>query len=72
MQVAAPRPPHPHPHPHTHVGMQVAAMLDEGVFDMARFAEGGWVDGLKYEDEVEELLKPRTGGCLLWVGAVVQ
>ena len=47
-------------------------MLDEGVFDMARFAEGGWVDGLKYEDEVEELLKPRTGGCLLWVGAVVQ
>lgn len=26
---------------------EVVALLDEGVFDMARLAEGGWVDGLR-------------------------
>ncbi len=36
-------------------------MLDEGVFDMARLAADGWVTGLKYEDEVTEDLKTRTG-----------
>jgi len=40
---------------------EVAALLEEGVFDMTRLAEGGWVDGLRYEDEVLEDVKKRTG-----------
>ena len=37
-------------------------MLDEGIFDMQKFVDGGWVTGLKYDDEVLEDLKKRTGG----------
>ena len=40
---------------------EVAALLEEGVYDMKRFLEGGWVTALKYEDEVLEDLKERTG-----------
>ena len=37
-------------------------MLDEGIFDMQKFVDGGWVTGLKYDDELLEDLKKRTGG----------
>jgi hypothetical protein len=41
---------------------QVEAMLNEGIFDMQKYVDGGWVTGLKYEDEVMDDLKKRTGG----------
>lgn len=37
-------------------------MLDEGIFDMQKYVDGGWVTGLKYDDEVLEDLKKRTAG----------
>lgn len=37
-------------------------MLNEGIFDMQKFVDGGWVTGLRYEDEVMDDLKTRTGG----------
>lgn len=36
-------------------------MLDEGIYDVAQFKEGGWVTDLKYEDEINDMLKPKTG-----------
>lgn len=39
---------------------EVKAMLDQGIFDNKVFLEGGWVDGLRYEDEVIADLKTRT------------
>ena len=42
--------------------VQVEAMLNEGIFDMQKFVDGGWVTGLRYEDEVMDDLKKRTGG----------
>lgn len=41
---------------------EVEALLDEGVFDMARLDAGGWLTALKYADEVTDLLAERTGG----------
>ncbi|GAB4824168.1 hypothetical protein N2152v2_011214 [Parachlorella kessleri] len=41
---------------------EVAAMLDAGIFDMEQFKEGGWLTDLKYEDEINDMLKPKTGG----------
>ncbi|DBA80897.1 hypothetical protein WJX77_008755 [Trebouxia sp. C0004] len=41
---------------------EVEAMLNEGIFDMQKYVDGGWVTGLKYEDEVMDDLKKRTGG----------
>ena len=41
---------------------EVEAIIDEGIFDMERLLEVGMVDGLKYNDEVEDLLKERTDG----------
>lgn len=41
---------------------QVAALLDEGAYDPARFVEGAWVTGLKYEDELNKIIEERTGG----------
>jgi protease-4 len=38
------------------------ALLDAGVYDMETFASGGWVTELKYEDELNDLVKARTGG----------
>ena len=37
-------------------------MLDAGIIKAAGYAEGGWVTGLKYEDEIREDLKARTSG----------
>ena len=39
---------------------EVKSFLDLGVFDNQLFLDGGWVDGLKYEDEVLSDLKKRT------------
>lgn len=41
---------------------EVEAMLNEGIFDMQKFVDGGWITALKYEDEVMDDLKTRTGG----------
>lgn len=41
---------------------EVLEMLDRGIYDMSDFKSGGWVTDLKYEDEIEDLLKARTGG----------
>ena len=40
---------------------QVEEMLDAGYFDMKDYLEGGWVTGLRYESEVIDDLKQRTG-----------
>lgn len=32
-------------------------MLDQAFYDQSKFLDGGWVDGLKYEDEVLDLLQ---------------
>eukprot|EP00195_Chlamydomonas_chlamydogama_P015757 CAMPEP_0202909918 /NCGR_PEP_ID=MMETSP1392-20130828/50619_1 /ASSEMBLY_ACC=CAM_ASM_000868 /TAXON_ID=225041 /ORGANISM="Chlamydomonas chlamydogama, Strain SAG 11-48b" /LENGTH=725 /DNA_ID=CAMNT_0049599831 /DNA_START=187 /DNA_END=2361 /DNA_ORIENTATION=- len=40
---------------------EVAALIEEGVYEMEKLAADGWVS-LKYEDEVIEELKARTGG----------
>ncbi|GAX84081.1 hypothetical protein CEUSTIGMA_g11505.t1 [Chlamydomonas eustigma] len=40
----------------------LVAFLEEGVFDMKKFVEGGWVTALKYEDEVIDILKEKTEG----------
>ena len=44
------------------IALQVEEMLNAGIFDMQQYADEGWVTGLKYEDEVREDLKKRTGG----------
>jgi len=41
---------------------EVEAIVDEGIFDMERLMEVGMVDGLKYNDEIEDMLKERTDG----------
>ncbi|KAL6780934.1 SPP1A [Auxenochlorella protothecoides x Auxenochlorella symbiontica] len=41
---------------------EVREMLDAGYHQAEEYAAQGWITGLKYEDEVEELLKQRTGG----------
>lgn len=38
------------------------AVIDAGVYDMETLAEEKWVTGLKYNDEVIDMLKERTGG----------
>ena len=37
-------------------------MLNAGIFDMQQYVNGGWVTALRYEDEVNDDLKKRTGG----------
>ncbi len=32
-------------------------MLDAAWFDQSQYADGGWVTGLKYEDEVLDMLQ---------------
>jgi len=39
---------------------EVRDLLDAGVYDTAQLAQGGWLDGLKYEDELIDDLKQRT------------
>ena len=41
---------------------EVKAIIDEGIYDMERLKEVGMVDDLKYNDEVEDILKERTDG----------
>jgi hypothetical protein len=41
---------------------EVAALLDRGVFDNEVLLKEGWVSALKYEDEITDDLKKRTGG----------
>jgi hypothetical protein len=41
---------------------EVAALLDRGVYDNDVLLAEGWVSGLKYEDEITDDLKKRTGG----------
>jgi protease-4 len=41
---------------------EVKALIDEGIYDMARLKEVGMVDDLKYEDEINDMLKERTDG----------
>ncbi|MEW5297773.1 MAG: hypothetical protein WDW36_000957 [Sanguina aurantia] len=41
---------------------EVETMLNKGIFDVAELVAGGWLTGLKYEDEVIDDLKVRTGG----------
>lgn len=36
-------------------------MLNEGIYDMQRFKDGGWVTGLLYGDEVIDMLSERYG-----------
>lgn len=40
----------------------VAALLDRGVYDNEVLLKEGWVSALKYEDEITDDLKKRTGG----------
>ena len=35
-------------------------MLDEAIYKMERYVEGGWLTGLKYEDEILADLEKRT------------
>lgn len=35
-------------------------MLDEAIYKMERYVEGGWLTGLKYEDEILKDLEKRT------------
>ncbi len=39
---------------------EVKDLLEAGVYDNTQLLAGGWLDGLKYEDEVIEDLKKRT------------
>lgn len=41
---------------------EVENLLNSGVFEMEKLQQGGWVDGLKYADEVDDIIKERTGG----------
>ncbi|KAK9824686.1 hypothetical protein WJX72_012391 [[Myrmecia] bisecta] len=41
---------------------EVEELLDAGLYDMEKVAAGGWLTGLRYEDEILEDLKKRTGG----------
>lgn len=40
----------------------VENLLNSGVFEMEKLQEFGWIDGLKYADEVDDIIKERTGG----------
>ncbi|BDA50409.1 Protease 4 [Coccomyxa sp. Obi] len=39
---------------------EAEAMLDEAIYKMERYVEGGWLTGLKYEDEILKDLEKRT------------
>lgn len=38
-------------------------MLNKGIFDVAELVAGGWLTGLKYEDEVIDDLKVSVGAA---------
>eukprot|EP00850_Spirogloea_muscicola_P000544 SM000002S05624 [mRNA] locus=s2:1185650:1189622:- [translate_table: standard] len=39
----------------------VEVLLDEGLFETEKLKEGGWITDIKYESEVEDMLKKRIG-----------
>eukprot|EP00884_Botryococcus_braunii_P012891 jgi/Botrbrau1/21602/Bobra.43_1s0010.2 len=41
---------------------EVEEMLNKGLYKMEDYRTGGWVTDLKYDDEVQDLLRERTGG----------
>lgn len=41
---------------------EVVEMLEEGIYDMKKYKEGGWITDTRYEDEVIEDMKQRTSG----------
>ena len=41
---------------------EVEQLLNSGIYDMAELEKGGWVDKLAYADEVDSIIKARTGG----------
>lgn len=41
---------------------EVKELLDRGVFDMETFYKENWIDGLKYEDEINDLVCCQTKG----------
>lgn len=41
---------------------QVRALIERGLLTADQFGTDGWLSGLQYEDQVEDLLKQRTGG----------
>lgn len=47
---------------------EVAALLDRGVYDNDVLLNEGWVTALKYEDEITDDLKKRTGGKVTQIG----
>ena len=42
------------------MGLQAEEMLNQGIFKMEEYVEGGWLSGLRYEDEVLKDLEKRT------------
>ena len=40
---------------------EVSAMLDQGIYDMQHFKDGGWVTDLLYGDQVIDMLSERYG-----------
>ena len=40
---------------------EVKSVIDNGYFSANKFAELGWLHGMKYEDQIEELLKKLNG-----------
>ena len=43
-----------------YAGRQAEEMLNRGIFRMEEYVEGGWLSGLRYEDEVLKDLEKRT------------
>lgn len=41
------------------IRQDVENLLNEGVYEMEKFKEGGWITDIKYDDEVEKLFKER-------------
>lgn len=41
---------------------EVEAFVDQGVYDMKILKDGNWIDDLKYEDEINDMIKERTDG----------
>ncbi|KAJ7559074.1 hypothetical protein O6H91_04G068800 [Diphasiastrum complanatum] len=39
----------------------VINLLEEGIFDVKKLKGGGWITDIKYEDEIEAMLKERLG-----------
>jgi len=40
---------------------EIKATIDRGYFNAEKFQELGWIDGLRYEDQIEDMLKKLNG-----------